>query len=109
MKVIMQLYQRIIILPPYILNDYTFQLQKLLKQSNINPSFLKDILTPKIWRCDILVKHPKSAKYGEKHLIALGPKIWNQLRSNVKTLTSITKYQEYIRTWLGPSCKFNIC
>ena len=43
---------------------------------------LKDIL--KISHCDVLVKHHKSAKYGDKSSIALVPKIWNQLPSKVK-------------------------
>ena len=49
----------------------------------IQPSFMKDIFTPKrdpkIRPIDILVKHHKPSKYGEKRLIALGLKIWNQL------------------------------
>ena len=61
---------------------------------------MKDIFTPKadpkIRPYDILVKHHKSAKYGDKSLIALGPKIWNQLPSNVKSLNSITNFREYI-------------
>ena len=81
--------------------------------NNINPNFMKDIFTPKrdpkIRPYDIFVKHHKSAKYGDKSLIALGPKIWNQLLSNVKSLTFITKLKEYIRTYFGPSCKSNIC
>lgn len=43
---------------------------------------LKDIL--KINPYDVLVKHHKSAKYGGKSSIALGPKIGNQLPSKVK-------------------------
>ena len=47
--------------------------------NNINPSFMKDIFTPKydpkIRLFHVLVKHYKSAKYGDKSLIALGPKI----------------------------------
>ena len=35
---------------------------------------------------EILVKHHKAAKYGDKSLIAFGPKIWNQLPSNVKSV-----------------------
>ena len=63
----------------------------------IKPSFMKDI--------DIFVKHYKSSKYGEKSLIVLGLEIWNQLPS----LPSITKLKDYIRTWFGSSCKYNIC
>ena len=74
---------------------------------------MKDISTPKrdpkIRPSDILVKHHKSARYGDKILIASVPGIWNQLPSNVKSLTSTTKFKEHIRTWFRPSCKCNIC
>ena len=55
--------------------------------NNINLSFTRD---PKIRPYDILVKLHKSAKYGDKSLIDLGLKIWNQFPSNVKSLTPIT-------------------
>ena len=91
----------------------TLAIESFKTINNINPSFMKDIFTPKrdpkVWLYDIIVKHHKSAKYGDKSLIALGPKIWNQLSRNVKFLTSITKFKEYIRTWFGPSFKCNIC
>ena len=74
---------------------------------------MKEIFTPKrdpkIRPYDILVEHHNSAEYGDKSFIALGPKIWNQFPFNVKSLTSIIKFKEYIRTWFGPSCKLNIC
>ena len=80
--------------------------------NNINRSSAKDIFTPKndtkIRTYDIFVKHRNSGKYDDKSLIALGPIIWNQLLSNLKFLTSITKFKAYIRTWFGPSCKCNI-
>ena len=64
--------------------------------NNINPSFMKDMFTPKsdpkTRPFGILIKHPKFAKYGDKNLIAFGRKIWNQLPSNVKSLTSINKF-----------------
>ena len=53
---------------------------------------------PQIRPFDILVKYRKSTKYGDKCLKALDPKIWNQLPSNVKSLTCITKFKEYTRT-----------
>ena len=67
----------------------------------IKPSFMKDI--------DIFVKHYKSSKYGEKSLIVLGLKIWNQIPSDANSLPYITKLKDYIRTWFGSSCKCNIC
>ena len=47
--------------------------------NNFNPSFMKVVFTPKgdpkIRPFGILVKHHKSAKYGDRSLIALDPKI----------------------------------
>ena len=71
---------------------------------------MKEIFTPKTIRsCDIFAKNHKFGKCGDKCLLALDLKIWNQLPSNVKSLTSISKFKEYIRTWFGPSSKCNIC
>ena len=79
--------------------------------NNINPSYMKNIFTPKtnakIRTHDI--RHHNTATYGDKSLKALGLKIWNKLPTNIKTSTSITKFKEYIRTWFGPSCKCNAC
>ena len=47
---------------------------------------------PKIRPYDIIVRHSKSAKYDDESLIPLGPKVWNQLPSSVKSLTS--KFKE---------------
>ena len=59
---------------------------------------MKNLFTPerdpKIRTSDILVKHHKSSKYGDKSLLDLGLKIWNEVPSNVKPLTSITKFKE---------------
>ena len=81
--------------------------------NNINPSHMNNIFTPKtnakIRTHDIIVRHHNTATYGDKSLTALGPKICNKLPTNVKSLTSITKFKEYIRTWFGPSCKCNVC
>ena len=59
---------------------------------------MKDTFTtkkdPKIRPCVILVKHHKSAEYGDKSLIALVLKMWNLLPSTIKSLAS----KECIRT-----------
>ena len=58
--------------------------------NNINPSFMKNIFNPKrdskVRPFAILVKHQKSSKYGDKSLIALGQKTWNELLFNVNPL-----------------------
>lgn len=73
-----------------VLKNYEIDYANLLKKDNtttLEVSWktylpLKDIL--KINPCDVLVKHLKSAKYGDKSSIALVPKIWNQLPSKAK-------------------------
>ena len=39
----------------------------------------------------------------------LGPKIWNSLSEDVKDLTSLPEFTEFIKAWYGPECKYNIC
>ena len=62
--------------------------------NNINPSYTKNIFTPKtnakIRPHVIIVRHHNTATYGDKSLTALGSEIWNKLPTNVKLLTSIT-------------------
>ena len=40
---------------------------------------------------------------------ALRPKVWNKLPTNVKSLTTTTKFKEYIKIWIGPSCRYSVC
>ena len=81
--------------------------------NNINPSYMKNIFTPKtnakIRPHDIIVRHHNTTTYGDKSLTALGPKIRNKLLTNIKSLTSITKFKEFVRTWFGSSCKCYVC
>ena len=63
--------------------------------NSINPSYMKNIFTPKtnakIQPHDVIVRHHNTATYGSKSLIAPGPKIWNKLPTNIKSLTSNNK------------------
>ena len=70
---------------------------------------INNIKNTKIRPHDIIVRHHNIATYGDKSLTALGSKIWNKLPANIKSLTSITKFKQYIRTWFGTSCKCNVC
>ena len=81
------------------LNTQAIQILKIT--NNINPSLVKVIFIPKY--------DPKIRPYDGKSLIALGKKIGNQIPSNIKLLTSITKFNEYTKKWFGSSYKCNIC
>ena len=48
------------------------------------------------------------ATFGEKSLTTLGPKIWNSLPEDVKDLTFLQKFTEFINTWQKPECKCHI-
>ena len=58
---------------------------------------------------DIAVKNHQSAKYGDKSLKTLGPKIWNSLPEIIKAERSFKAFKKYIDTWKGPTCKCYIC
>ena len=57
----------------------------------------------------ILVKAHKSVTFGDKSLATLGPKIQNTLPQNIKAENSYVKFKEYIATWFGPKCEYNVC
>ena len=68
----------------------TFVNEIFKKINNINPSYMKNIFTPKtnskIRPHDIIVRHHNTVTYGDKGLTVLGPKIWNKLPTNIKSL-----------------------
>ena len=114
-----------------ILNDYESDYETLLCNSNkpameirrlrtlaveifktvneINPPYMKNIFTPKenakVRQNDIIVKRINTSRFGTQSLRSLGPEIWNNLPSNIKSETSFLKFKEYIKTWLGPKCR----
>ena len=121
--------------PRIIFNDYSSDYQTLLKLSqkpsmeikrlknlaleifktinDLNPSFMKSILSAKlnarVKPNDILANTRKSETFGDKSLATLGPKIWKTSPQNIKTENSYVKFKEYIATWFRPKCKCNVC
>ena len=96
-----------------ILNDYESDYETLLRNSNkptmeirrlrtlaveifktlneINPPYMKNIFRPKenakVRQNDIIVKRTNTSRFGAQSLRSLGPKIWNNLPSNIKSET----------------------
>ena len=56
----------------------------------------------------LVVNRAKTTTFNEKSLRILGPKTWNSLLKDVKDLTSLQKFTEFIKTWYGPECKCSI-
>ena len=107
-----------------VLNDYESDYETLLCNSNkptmeirrlrtltveifkalneINPPYTKNIFTPeessKVRQNHIIVKRINTSRFRTQRLRFLGPKIWNNLPSNIKSETSFPKFKEYIKT-----------
>ena len=81
---------------------------KTLKSLNPDfvPTYFKKSSHSASRKDDFVVNRVKTATFGEK---SLGPKIWNSLLKDVKDLTSLQKFTEFIKTWYGSECKCNIC
>ena len=118
-----------------VLNDYECNYETLLRNSNkptmeirrlrtlaveifktlneINPPYTKTIFMPKenskVRQNDIIVKRINASRFGIQNLRSLGPKIWNNLPSNIKSETLFPKFKEYIKTWLGPKYRCKVC
>ena len=118
-----------------VLNDYESDYETLLRNSNkptmeirrlrtlaielfktlneINPPCMKNIFTPKenlkVRQNDIIIKRINTSRFGTQNLRSYGPKIWNNLPSDIKSETSFPKFKEYIKTWLGPKCRCKVC
>ena len=48
---------------------------------------------------DLVINRGKTTMLSEKSLRTLGPKIWNSLPEDIKDLTSLQKFTEFIKTW----------
>ena len=81
--------------------------------NDLNPIFMKEIFksktNPRVRPNDIIVKPRNTATFGDKSLMALGPKIWNSLPENIKSENSYGRFKEYINTWFGPKCYCSYC
>ena len=81
--------------------------------NGLNPEFMKDIFIKNVTSItnsnNLKVQYHRTAKYGDKSLKTLGPKLWNSLPNDIKRETSFSKFKNFINTWFGPKCKCNLC
>ena len=74
---------------------------------------MKPCFTPKenseVRQNDIIVKRVNTSRFGTKSSRFLGPKIWNNQPSNIKSEISVPKFKEYIKTCLGPKGRCKVC
>ena len=65
---------------------FSESVEDLVKNINIQGDF------------QICISRVKTTKFAEKSLRILGPKIWNFLLEDIKDLTSLPKFTEFIKT-----------
>ena len=74
---------------------------------------MKPCFTPKenseVRQNDITVKRVNTSRFGTQSSRFLGPKIWNNQPSNIKSEISFPKFKEYIKTCLGPKGRCKVC
>ena len=77
-----------------------------------SPPYMKNIFTPKenlkVRQGDIRVKRINTSRFSTQSLRFLGPKIWNNLSSNIKPETWFPKFKEYIKTWFESKCRCKV-
>ena len=80
---------------------------------SLNPEFMKEIFHPSPYlthkKNNLQVQSRRTVKFGNNSLRVLGAHIWNSLPENVKSISVLNKFKEFIKTWEGPKCKCYLC
>ncbi len=82
--------------------------------NGLNPPYMKEIFKLNTRRAEtgsdrLIVQAQNSIKYGSYTLRSLGPKIWNNLQSEIKNCGSLTIFKNMIKSWSGPKCHCGSC
>ena len=81
--------------------------------NNLNPIYMREIFKTPVnsthRNFNLHVYNHRTVRYGDKSLRVLGPHIWNSLPENVKLEKCFAKFKNYLKSWLGPHCRCNLC
>ena len=91
------------------------EIYKILKE--LNPSIRKEIfkkrdenrVTRAIYKLDLNIPRRNQVTFGTKSLKFYGPKIWNALPVNIKTVENLNAFKDFIKKWNGISCNCIVC
>ena len=74
--------------------------------NGLNPEYLAELLTkyspPRTLRSSdqqLLIKSNTRLKIGERAFHVYGPKLWNNLPSDIRSAMSITAFKRLLKTW----------
>ena len=84
---------------------------------NLNPVYMKDIFqfrnNDRLARSqniyNLKVPAVNATRFGTNILSSLGPKIWNNLPSHLKSAESLEDFKTVIKKWNGNECSCSIC
>ena len=82
---------------------------------NLNPSFMKDIFQVRTSNYssrnpnNLIHYRPNQVTFGTNSLKSLGPRIWNCLPEELKSVNSLNIFKGLITQWNGPTCNCNAC
>ena len=81
--------------------------------NNLNPVFMIDIFhySPNVThrKHNLYIHTQNATKFGDKKLRAFDANIWNTLPEYIKLTTSLLEFQQFIKTWRGPTYKCSVC
>ena len=81
--------------------------------NDTNPNYMEEIfyLSPHEThkKYDLFVHHCNTTKYGNHSLRVPGPHIWNSLPEEIKQLSSLNTFKNYIKSWGGEKSKCYLC
>ena len=81
----------------------------------LNPAYMRQMVEVKstnysLRNANVLVQpQVKTSNYGLRSFRYYGPKIWNMLPNNIKTLTNISDFKAALQLWTGPTCQCPVC
>ena len=58
---------------------------------------------------DFVSNHAKTVYLGTESLLYLGPKLWDFLTQDLKTLTSLTQFNFQAKKWVPQNCPCRVC
>ena len=89
--------------------DYKIALLTFKALNGMAPSYLAELLTRYIpsrklrSSSGLLLRHPKKRKtmyYGDRSFSAAAPKIWNNLPTDIRPLTSLAPFKKALKTFI---------
>ena len=80
--------------------------------NHLNPNYMFEIFKPSENRSSERLKHNiasqrfKQVKFGKNSIRVLGPKLWNSLPNQIKSLPTLEYFKNFMKTWGNKDCKY---